>query len=106
MPGSAKVFKALADPTRREILRALKDGELAAGDIAARFEMAGPSVSRHLSILSAAELVGSRRDGNRILYALESSPLLETLNEFLSSVCPTQVSRRSRAKKKTKRRRS
>lgn len=102
MPSSANVFKALADPTRREILQLLKAGELAAGDIAGRFEMAGPSVSRHLSILAAAELVVSRRDGNRILYALEPSPLLETLNDFLSTVCPTQVRRRSKKKGKSK----
>ena len=102
MPSSASIFKALADPTRRDILQALKDGERPAGELAALFEMAAPSVSRHLSILSAAQLIRSRRDGNRILYALESQPLLETLNDFLSNVCPTQISRRKRAKKKNK----
>ncbi len=100
MSSSASVFKALADPTRREILQLLKGGELAAGDIGGRFEMAGPSISRHLSILAAAELVASRRDGNRILYSLEPSPLLETLNDFLSTVCPTQVRRRKHSNKK------
>ena len=100
MTGSGNVFKALADPTRREILQVLKDGELPAGEIAARFDMAGPSGSRHLSILVAAGLIQSRRDKNRILYALDPKPLMETLNDFLSNVCPTQVVRRKRAKKK------
>ncbi len=99
MPSSATTFKALADPTRREILQALNDGEQPAGELAALFDMAAPSVSRHLSIPSAAELIRSRRDGNRILYSLESQPLLETLDDFLSNVCPTQVSRRKRAKR-------
>lgn len=98
MPSSAHVFKALADPTRREILQMLKDGELAAGEIGAGFEMSGPSISRHLAILSTAGLIRSRRESNRILYALEAKPLTAALNDFLSNVCPTQVVRRKRAK--------
>lgn len=98
MPNSAQVFKALADPTRREILQLLKGGEMAAGEISAEFEMAGPSVSRHLAILSTAGLVRSRRDGNRILYALEPKPLADALGDFLSAVCPTQIVRRKRSK--------
>ena len=50
----ASVFRALADPTRRRILQALRKGELAAGDIASRFPISGPSVSRHLAVLKAA----------------------------------------------------
>jgi DNA-binding transcriptional ArsR family regulator len=98
MSSSAHVFKALADPTRREILQLLKDGELAAGEIAAGFEMSGPSISRHLAILVAAGLIRSRRDANRIIYALEPKPLAEALNDFLSNVCPTQIIKRKRAK--------
>ena len=100
----AKIFRALADPTRREILQILKDGSMAAGEIVARFDMAGPSVSRHLSILSGAGLVASRREGNRILYTLESQPLAEALGDFLSAVCPTQSRRRraARAKKESR----
>ena len=48
------VFRALADPTRRQILQDLRGGELSAGDIASRFPIKGPSVSRHLSILKGA----------------------------------------------------
>ena len=61
-----RTFSALADPTRRQILQDLKDGELAAGEIASRFSIAAASVSRHLSLLEAVELVSRRRDGNRI----------------------------------------
>jgi DNA-binding transcriptional ArsR family regulator len=67
MKTASRTFRALADPTRRQILQDLKEGELAAGEIAARFSISGPSISRHLSILKAADLVSERRAGNRIL---------------------------------------
>jgi len=91
------VFKALADPTRRQILQDLKDGELAAGQIAARFPMSGPSISRHLTILKNAELVSERRDGNRIMYRLEPERITNAIGDFLSAVCPTQIVHRRRA---------
>src|SRR5262245_62722600 len=89
MPDGA-VFRALADPTRRQILQELREGELAAGEIASRFPIRAPSVSRHLAILRAAELVVERREGNRILYRLQESRLLSALGTFLSTVCPAQ----------------
>jgi DNA-binding transcriptional ArsR family regulator len=95
--GEASVFRALADPTRRQILQDLRDGEMAAGDIASRFPIKGPSVSRHLSILKAAGLITERRDGNRILYALAGERLALCLGGFLSVVCPEQVVLRRRA---------
>src|SRR5262245_4971519 len=96
MKATARIFRALADPTRREILQVLRSGELAAGEIAAQFSISGPAVSRHLSILEAAELVSERREGNRIIYSLESERLALCLNEFISNVCPAQVVIRKR----------
>ncbi|HKD40237.1 MAG TPA: metalloregulator ArsR/SmtB family transcription factor [Myxococcaceae bacterium] len=90
----ARIFRALTDPTRREILQSLRDKELPAGEIASRFSISAPAVSRHLSILKAAELVTERREGNRIIYRLESERLSLCLNNFLSSVCPEQILRR------------
>ena len=90
-PGTTEIFKALADPTRRQILEDLKDGERAAGDIAARFPISGPSISRHLSVLKAAGLVTERRDGNRILYSLVEERLALAVGSFLSAVCPEQI---------------
>jgi DNA-binding transcriptional ArsR family regulator len=98
MKQAARVFQALADPTRRQILQELKEGELAAGEIAARFPISGPAISRHLSLLEVAGLVAERRDGNRILYSLCADELAASLNEFLSAVCPTQVAYRRRRK--------
>jgi DNA-binding transcriptional ArsR family regulator len=93
---AGRVFRALADPTRRQILEELKGGELAAGEIGGRFAISAPSISRHLAILKAAELVDERRDGNRILYRLEPETLISSLNGYLSAVCPTQVRQRRR----------
>lgn len=93
---SAGVFKALADPTRRQILQDLRDGELAAGDIARRFTISGPSISRHLSILKAAGLVTERRDANRILYSVVEDRLASCVGGFLSAVCPDQIVLRRR----------
>ena len=90
-PGTTEIFKALADPTRRQILEDLKDGELAAGDIAGRFPISGPSISRHLSVLKAAGLVVERRDANRILYSLVEERLALAVGSFLSVVCPEQI---------------
>jgi DNA-binding transcriptional ArsR family regulator len=100
---SASVFKALADPTRRQILQDLRDGELSAGEIGSRFPISGPSVSRHLAILKAAGLVDERRDANRILYSLVEDRLAVCVGEFLSTVCPEQiVLRRRRATRSRK----
>src|SRR5580658_1654226 len=85
------VFRALADPTRRQILQDLRDGELAAGEIAARFPISGPSVSRHLTVLKSAGLVTERREANRIYYSLVEERLAVSVGRFLAAVCPGQV---------------
>jgi DNA-binding transcriptional ArsR family regulator len=90
------VFKALADHTRRQILQDLKDGELSAGQIAARFPISAPSISRHLLVLKNAGLVSERREGNRILYQLQAGKLLMTVDDFLSAVRPAQLRGRRR----------
>jgi len=95
----SRIFRALADPTRRQILQELKGCELAAGEIAARFPISGPSISRHLAILKGADLVSERRQGNRILYRLEPDRIASTMGDFLSAVCPTQALHRHRARK-------
>ena len=72
-------LKALADPTRREILNLLKSGSMAAGDIAARFDITGAAVSRHLAVLKEAELIRDKREGKFIYYELNASVLEEIL---------------------------
>jgi DNA-binding transcriptional ArsR family regulator len=68
-------FKALADPTRREILRLLRRGEMSAGEIAERFDTTKPTLSHHFAVLKDADLVTTRRDGQTIWYSLNSTVL-------------------------------
>lgn len=96
---SAGVFKALADPTRRQILQDLRAGELSAGEIAGHFRISGPSISRHLGVLKGAGLVEERRDANRIFYSLVEDRLAVCVGGFLSAVCPEQVMLRRRGKR-------
>ena len=78
-----EALAALADPTRRELVALLADGEVAAGDLAARFPVSRPAISRHLRVLREAGLVRSRTVGRRRLYALDPSPLRE-LDDWLA----------------------
>lgn len=75
-------FKALADPSRRRILELLSEGDLSAGEIAAHFDMAKPSVSHHLSILRDAGLVTDERHGQSIIYHLNLTVLQELMKWF------------------------
>ena len=100
MQDDANVFKALADPTRRQILQDLRDGEVAAGEIVSRFTISAPSISRHLSVLKSAGLVAERRDANRILYSLVEEHLALCVGNFLSSVCPEQIVLRRRCRRR------
>src|ERR1700683_3427536 len=101
MSDDAGVFKALADPTRRQILEDLRPGELTAGEITARFKISAPSISRHLSLLKSAGLVTERREANRIFYSLVEDRLALCVGEFLSTVCPEQVVFRKRRKRRS-----
>jgi DNA-binding transcriptional ArsR family regulator len=97
---ASRVFPALADPTRRQILQELKKRELSAGEITACFTISGPSISRHLSVLKNADLISERREGNRIFYRLEADHIASAVGDFLSAVCPTQIVQRRRTKHK------
>lgn len=77
--GLQNTLRALADPTRREILNLLKRGSMSAGEIAERFEMSAPAVSKHLNILKEADLIRDRREGKYIIYELNASVLEEVL---------------------------
>jgi ArsR family transcriptional regulator len=72
---SNRAFKALADPTRREILGLLREREMTAGELAERFDMTKPSMSHHFTVLKDADLIHSRRDGQQIWYALNTTVL-------------------------------
>lgn len=73
---------ALADPVRRELVELLAHGEVAAGELAGRFPVSRPAISRHLRVLRTAGLVTVREEGRRRLYALDPRPLRE-LDDWL-----------------------
>jgi ArsR family transcriptional regulator len=77
--GMDLVFKALADPTRREILRLLNGGEMTAGQIAEHFAITGPSLSHHFGILKQADLIAARRNGQQIHYSLNTTVFQDLL---------------------------
>ncbi len=80
-----ETFAALADPTRRQIVEMLASGELAAGDIARRFEMSAPAVSQHLKALKSAHLVRVRVDAQRRIYSLDPAGI-ETVESWLANI--------------------
>ena len=74
-----KVFKALSDPTRREILRILACGERTAGELAEPFAMTKPTMSHHFAVLKEADLIRSRRDGTQVIYSLNTTVVEDVL---------------------------
>jgi len=82
----SKVFKALADPTRRQILQLLKERSMTAGDIAEHFPTSKPTLSAHFAVLREADLVGSEKSGKNVTYWLNASVLEETLLAFAGAL--------------------
>jgi ArsR family transcriptional regulator len=80
------VFKALADPTRRQILELLAQGDLMAGEIAERFPVAFASVSHHLGVLKEANLVASEREGQFIRYRLNTTVYQDVVRYLMTVV--------------------
>jgi len=88
------VFKALSDPTRREILRLLKQGDLTAGAIADNFAMSKPSVSHHLSTLKSAGLVFAERRGQEIVYSLDTTVFQDAMAVVMELFGPAEEEER------------
>ena len=86
---SNQVFRALADETRRDILRMLRDGPLSSGEIAARFRSSWPTISRHLGVLRDAHLVVTERVGQEIRYELNTSVFQDVVQHLIEWTRPT-----------------
>lgn len=82
----SEVLKALSHPTRRAILRLLRDGEMSAGDLAARFDVAKPTMTGHFNALRDAGLVDVQRRGTTLIYRLNASVLEEALLELMDGL--------------------
>ena len=83
-----RTFEALASAPRRRILAYLAEAELSTTELANRFEMSAPAISRHLSILEGAGLVTSERKGQFVYYKLNGENLVNTLTGYAFEVCP------------------
>jgi DNA-binding transcriptional ArsR family regulator len=83
-----KIFEALASTPRRQILAYLTEAELSTSELAERFSMSAPAISRHLSVLEAAELVTSERKGQFVLYKLNADSLVNSLTGYALELCP------------------
>lgn len=83
-----RVFEALASTPRRQILAYLSETSLTAGEIAERFAMSKPALSKHLKILEHAELVVSEKRGQFVHYSLADRNMLVTMHNFLATFCP------------------
>ncbi len=80
---SDPAFKALSDPTRREILRLLGRRDMSVGEIVDKFAMSQPSISRHLALLRSAGLVTSRRDGQNVVYGLDTTVMQDVVRTLM-----------------------
>jgi ArsR family transcriptional regulator len=79
-----RVYRALADPTRRRVLELLRERDMTAGELAAHFALAKPTLSRHFAVLREADLVQGEKNGTSITYRLNLSVLEEALMALLS----------------------
>ena len=77
-----KVFKALADGTRQQILQLLEEHAYAVGEIVAKFDLSQPTISRHLSVLKEADLVIDQRRGQNVIYRLNDDALAASMRQF------------------------
>ena len=82
-------FRALADPTRRDILRMLRNGPKTSGEIAEQFSVAWPTISRHLGQLRDAGLILSQRQGQQVLYELNTTVVDDLVEHLLEWVKPS-----------------
>ena len=101
-----KVFEALASSPRRQILAYLSQAEMSTSELAERFAMSAPAVSRHLSILENAELITSERQGQFVRYRLNGDNLLATLSNFAFEICPVGRPLKQEARRLAKSRKS
>lgn len=94
-------FKALADPTRRRILELLRHGEMSAGELCARFDATGATISHHLSVLKAAGLVSDEKRGKYIYYSLDTS-VVEDIFTWLAGCAPPAGARPRAMRRKSR----
>jgi DNA-binding transcriptional ArsR family regulator len=101
-----KIFEALASAPRRQILAYLSEAELSTSQLAERFSMTSPSISRHLSVLENAGLVTSVRQGQYVMYRLNRDHLANNLTSFVFDLCPVGRPLKKESRELAKRRKA
>lgn len=96
-----KAFKALSSTARRRILNHLAGGPMTVGEVASKFDMAMPSISKHLAVLHEAGLVHQQKRGQHMIYSIAADHLANSLYSFLTPFCP-EARAISAARKKSK----
>lgn len=81
----SQIFKALSDPTRRQVLHLLREGPMSAGELSDRFDVSKPTMSAHFAVLKEADLVHAEKVGKSVIYHLKLSVLEEALLGFVQS---------------------
>jgi DNA-binding transcriptional ArsR family regulator len=89
-----EAFRALADPSRRRILKLLQKGSMTAGELAELFDFTAPSLSHHFSVLKAADLVRTERRGQNIVYSLNTT-VLEDISRVIFDIFGTRNGKKS-----------
>ena len=102
MKDADRVFEALSSRVRRNILAYISESPLSAGDIAERFDMSQPAISKHLKILESADLVEKKRAGQFIMYEMRNDTLSGTLASYMQQVCPPSRSLKRERKRSSK----
>jgi len=95
-----KIFQALSSTVRRKILAYLSSSSMTAGEIAERFDISKPSLSKHLSILESAGLIEREKKGQFVHYSIVQDNLVNTLNGYIQEVCPVSKPLKKESKEK------
>jgi len=102
MANDSDPFRAIGDPTRREILRLLGDGELSAGELAEQFDSARSTLSHHLAVLKDADLVFCRRDGPTLWYSINTTVMQDVLAWAMNLAARVKATRKSKPRRWTR----
>jgi len=102
MKSANPVFRALADETRRDVLRLLRNGPLTSGEIAERFDSSWPTISRHLAVLREAGLVETERRGQEIRYELNTSVFQDLVQHLMEWTRPARAARGTKRRTRTR----
>lgn len=95
-----KIFQALSSTVRRKILAYLSGASMTAGEVAERFDISKPSLSKHLSVLESAGLITREKKGQFVHFSIVQDNLINTLNGYLQEVCPVSKTLKRESQKK------